>query len=111
MNQFTALTMPYSACQQASQNMFDDAVRVERIFLRYEPKVVSSDNDNKCKTMMSSSGRETIISIFQNIKQKQQKQNNTRLNTSYTIYIVFILSATISYPSRNGPVYDFGSIK
>jgi hypothetical protein len=37
---------------------------------------------------MSSSGRETIISIFQNIKQKQQqqKQNNTRLNTSYTIY-------------------------
>ena len=44
MNQFTALTMPYSACQQASQNMFDDAVRVERIFLRYEPKVVSSDS-------------------------------------------------------------------
>ena len=58
--------------------------------------------------MMSSSGRETIISIFQNIKQKQQqqKQNNTKLNTSYTIYIVFILSATISYPSRNGPVHD-----
>jgi hypothetical protein len=27
---------------------------------------------------------------------------NTRLNTSYTIYIVFILSATICYPSRNG---------
>jgi hypothetical protein len=34
MNQFTALTMPYSACQQASQDLFDDAVRLERIFLR-----------------------------------------------------------------------------
>jgi hypothetical protein len=36
--------MPYSACQQASQDLFDDAVRLERIFLRYEPKVVSSDS-------------------------------------------------------------------
>jgi hypothetical protein len=35
--------MPYSACQQASQDLFDDDVRLERIFLRYEPKVVSSD--------------------------------------------------------------------
>jgi hypothetical protein len=34
----------YSACQQASQDLFDDAVRLERIFLRYEPKVVSSDS-------------------------------------------------------------------
>ena len=36
--------MPYIACQQASQDLFDDAVRLERIFLRYEPKVVSSDS-------------------------------------------------------------------
>ena len=36
--------MPYSACQQASQDLFDDTVRLERIFLRYEPKVVSSDS-------------------------------------------------------------------
>jgi len=28
----------------ASQDLFDDAVRLERIFLRYEPKVVSSDS-------------------------------------------------------------------
>jgi transcription initiation factor TFIID subunit TAF12 len=35
-------------------------------------------------------------------QQHQQKQKNTRLNTSYTKYIVFILSSTISYPSRNG---------
>jgi hypothetical protein len=41
---FTALTMPYIACQQASQDLFDDVVRLERIFLRYEPKVVSSDS-------------------------------------------------------------------
>jgi hypothetical protein len=33
MNRFTA-----------SQDLFDDAVRLERIFLRYEPKVVSSDS-------------------------------------------------------------------
>jgi hypothetical protein len=26
------------------QDLFDDAVRLERIFLRYEPKVVSSDS-------------------------------------------------------------------
>ena len=36
--------MPYIACQQASQDLFDDVVRLERIFLRYEPKVVSSDS-------------------------------------------------------------------
>jgi hypothetical protein len=28
----------------ASQDLFDDAVRLERIFLRYELKVVSSDS-------------------------------------------------------------------
>jgi hypothetical protein len=28
----------------ASQDLFDDAVRLEGIFLRYEPKVVSSDS-------------------------------------------------------------------
>ena len=32
-------------------------------------------------------------------KNKNKKQ---QLNTSYTIYIVFLLSSTISYPSRNG---------
>jgi hypothetical protein len=39
-----------------------------------------------------------LLAYFKTKKQ-QQKQNNT---TSYTIYIVFILFATISYLSRNG---------
>jgi hypothetical protein len=31
---------------------------------------------------------------------KKQTNKNQQLNTSYTTYIVFILSSTISYPSR-----------
>ena len=38
-------------------------------------------------------------------KKQTNNSNNTRLNTSYTIYIAFILSSTNSYPSRNGAVF------
>jgi hypothetical protein len=41
----------------ASQDLFDDAVRLERIFLRYEPKVVSSDSCTIWSQMKHSHGQ------------------------------------------------------
>jgi hypothetical protein len=41
-------------------------------------------------------------SFFIKKKHKQKPNKNQQLNTSCTIYIVFILSSTISNQSRNG---------